>query len=336
MPWTEIRDAQQVSGIYTGLVVNGPRITLQQLDRMDAHQQFLMDVAMWYGCLFKQPDQISKRWKHDAICRMFTVLLKGGLMVKRSDRHPLKWLPWSNIEGPVASVISHTARVLVLLPANLNQFWQWLWNAQTPQSRAAATHGIERLTAPEKIYLNKMKPVKETKEGGTCDHFGINLALGGEGNRNPVSGNLIYPDGQHGHLYFALSKNLFNGRKALLIATEQSAPLDRYSGKTTGGEKHNFLSKVSSLFTGVPDQYGGSHGLGGHNDRACNGGQDWTEKYVRQGNTNRLKDYGPGPSGECYIDGMFIDLTDARFNAIRNFVFNEGMLAMTPEGLGNG
>ena len=331
MSWTEITDAQQARGIYEGIIVNGPRITLQEVDSMDAEQQFLMDMAMWYGCLAKQPDQVAKRWKHDAICRMFTLLLKGGLMVRRSNNNNFSWVTWRSIGGPVASVISHTARVVVLLPpTKLNQFWSWLWNQQNPQTRGAATHGIAKLNVPLLVYPKVQKSVKETKDGGTCDHFGINLALGGEGNRNPVSGNRIYPNGEHGHLYYGLSKNLINGRKALLIATEQSAPLDRYSGKSSGGEKHNFISKIGGLFGGVSDQYGGSHGLGGHNDRACNGGQDWTEKYVKKGKKNRLKDFGPGPSGECYIDGMLIDLTDQRFVGLKDFAFDEGMLGMTP------
>lgn len=337
MAWDEIGDAQQLAGIYTGLIEHGPRISLQQLDRFDANQQFLMDIAMWYGFMHKQPDQLAKQWKLGTVCRVFAMLLKGGLMVRRSDGGGLlSWTPWYRKGGPVAAVISHTARVLVQLPsgAQERQFWQWLWNGAEPQGRMAATHGVA--ADQGRLLIQGVRKVcKETKTGNTCDHYGVNIALGGEGNTNPVSGNRIYPDGEHGHLYFALSKQRFQGRKALLIAVEQSAPLDRHSQKGARGAKPNLLGKamgkVGGLFTGVPDQYGGAHRLGGHNDRAANGGQDWTVKYLKSGQQDRLGAYGPGPAGDCYIDGMFIDLTNARFDAIRQFDFTKDMLGLTPE-----
>ncbi len=337
MPWEEIRDAGQVDGIYQGLIENGPRVSLRQLDALDAQQQFLMDLAMWYGFLHKQPDQRAKRWKLGTVCRVFTILLKGGLMVRRSDGGGmLSWTPWHRKGGPVASVISHTARVLVQLPsgAKERQFWEWLWNGARPQGRMAATHGVAS-DRSRLLIQGIRKNCKENKTGSTCNHYGVNIALGGEGNTNPVSGNRIYPNGEHGHLYFALSKQRFQGRRTLLIATEQSAPLDRHSAKGAGGVKPNLfqkaLGKIGGVFTGVPDQYGGSHRLGGHNDRAANGGQDWTVKYLKDGQRDRLGAYGPGPEGDCYLDGLFVDLTNAKFDAIRDFDFTKGMLGLTPE-----
>ena len=118
-----------------------------------------------------------------------------------------RWVAWGD-RGPVASVISHTARVLVALPRDYQAFWNWLWDGQTPQTRFAATHGVE-VCPRSSVGHGKTKFAKENKSGDTCDHFGINLSLGGEGNKNPASGNLIVPDGTHGHLYFALSKQKY-------------------------------------------------------------------------------------------------------------------------------
>lgn len=133
-----------------------------------------------------------------------------------------------------------------------------MWNCAAPQGRMAATHWIES-DIVQILAKNVRKCTAENKTGSTCNHYGINIALGGEGNTNP--------NGEHGHLYFALSKKTFQGRKALLIATEQSAPVDRYSGKSAGGRKNplNSFGKFLGSRFGVPDQYGGKHGFGGHN-----------------------------------------------------------------------
>jgi hypothetical protein len=331
MAWSEV-NAGQVSEIYEDIMLSNRRITMRQLDEFNAERQFRMDVAMWYGFLEKMPDQRAKRWKHGAVCRMFSLLLEGGLMVRRNDG----WIPWEAVGGPVASVISHTARVVVALPkVSHKAFWRWLWNDAKPQGRASATHGVERNRQPQNIYPGVRKAVKENKTKSPCRHYGINIALGGEFNVNPVSGNIIYPNGEHGHLYLSLSKKKFEGRTIMLLATEQSASVDRHSMKGRHGSKPRLggLAKFGAFMShglGVPDQYGGKHSLGGHNDRACNGGQDWTDKYLK-GRTQRLADYGPGPDGNHYIDGMYIDLTEHRFGVVRRSNFTKGMLGMTPK-----
>ena len=337
---------------YNNLIVKRKsKISLSSLDKLNAIDQFLMDMAMWYGFLANPSDQKEKQWKSTTVSRVFNILLNGGLMVKRKSEG---WLPWCEVgplfkgckqPAPVASVISHTARVLVQLPSGdkEKEFWKWLWAGVKPQTRKAATHGVEAVKEIESLGKKKLgvnKFAKENKSGKICNHFGINIALGGEGNINPVSGNKIYPNGEHGHLYFALSKKGFGPtkkqRKVLLIATEQSAPLDRYSGKIVGGEKKK-LARVPTVLSGtfsgnfgVPDQYGGAHGLGGHQLRAANGGQDWTNKYLKNKKDDRLKDYGPGPEGSCYLDGMFIDLTNERFDYIKKLKFTKDHLGEIP------
>jgi hypothetical protein len=330
------------SGLIYQNVMRG-RYNLPTIDRWSDREQFRMDIAMWYGQLNNLADQEDKRWKEWTIRKVFSLLYFGGLMVRRSGNRAIgnnvgadnRWESWGN-SGPLASVISHTARVLVKLPVNHLEFCDWLWHGAKPQTRLAATHGVE--VCPGEVLPNgATKTAKENKTGSTCNHFGINLALGGEGNRNPVSGNIIYPDGTHGHLYFALTKEPINGNYYLLIATEQSAPLDRYANKTGMlGRLQSVGIGASMLFSfglagGVSDQYGGKHGAGGHSLRACNGGQDWTEKYIGQGGTNRLVNYGPGPGESCYLDGMYIDLSlPSVFEAVQSNIFTRDALGHNP------
>ena len=78
---------------------------------------------------------------------------------------------------------------------------------------------------------------------------------------------------------------------------------------------------------GVLDQYGGAHGVGRHNKRACNGGQDWTTAYISKSGVDRLADYGPGPAKDCYYDGMYLDISDKDWES---FDFELSHLGLTP------
>ena len=65
-------------------------------------------------------------------------------------------------------------------------------------------------------------------------HYGIDLALGGIGNKNFHSKRIVANDGTHGHLYVHYHAPDDNERGGILFGIEQSAP-------------------------GMSDQYGGSH-----------------------------------------------------------------------------
>jgi len=281
----------------------------------DAHDQFKRDVALWYGAIYKP----GATWKGDLLKRLFSVLYWGGLMVKKGNA----WSPYHLQRIPICSAISHTARVLIQLPDGSDGFWNWLWGGETPRTRWAASHGVDGCN---RVVLNQTrgitKSVVELKKSRNVKHFGVNIALGGAGSFNVVSGREIRDDGEHGHLYMAYTTHAINGRKALLVGAEQSAPLDR----STSPIKHFF----SSIFgKGVPDQYGGYHGLGGHSRHSATGGDDFAYQktikkfFISQGkrDIDGAKLYNYGPSRENYYDGMFIDLTTYRFEGIqrRNF-----------------
>ena len=304
--------------------------SLQQRTRMflQGHSpeiQFKRDVALWYGAI----TDCGEPWKGEFLLRVFAMLYWGGLLVKRGT----EWIPYYTQRIPICSAISHTARVLVQLPETDNgEFWNWLWGDEEPRRRLAGTHGIARLDQAETIGNLATKQVQELKSNRNVKHYGVNIPLGGCGNHNLISGRRIdHQSGGHGHLYIAYTGSgpQFSP-KALLIGAEQSAPFDRAGRKQggIGGALLNFLHPgrgLRKLILGVSDQYGGKHSiLGGHSRYSSTGGDDfaYTRKIDGEGEVVRRIEganlYGYGPSVGNYYDGMFIELTDGRFQRIQN------------------
>ena len=291
------------------------------------------DVALWYGALTKAG---GEEWKKGMLKRLFAVITYGGLMVHRDKG----WRPWQTFRQPICTSISHTARILISMPPGREgrDFWDWLWGrrgreAIRPRSRLMATHGISG--CKRKCISRRYEVFKEVKEtkgplaglGIVFDHYGVNIPLGGYGNRNPISGQIIDETGEHGHLYIAYGKNKLkrHERRAILIGVEQSAPWDRY-----GEDRENF-SLVSNIRRvkrskeiyeeGIPDQYGGKHGAGGHSRYSATGGDDFSYNDVKSSLS------GIGPSRGNYIDGMFIDLTKERFEYVKTKDFTPDKLS---------
>ncbi|GEM_PF-4766251 len=289
-----------------------------------ADKQLEFDVALWYADLMTTLDV---EWKNLLVRRVFTLLAFGGLMVdKGANAETHDWQPWALDQIPICSAISHTARVMVWLPPGNGaaELWNWLWAGHAPQRRGFATHGVEAVPTSE-IYPEVNKGCKENKSKNPCNHYFLNLVLGGLGNINPVSGNLIEDTGQHGHLYLAFSKRRINNRSVLLISTEQSAPADCETNANGRRLYNNKLTQFRRASKGVPDQYGGKHGLGGHSRFSATGGDDFGYKDK----PSALTDAGYGPTRGHYLDGMFIDLTGPRFNFIKTIDFQPHHVALT-------
>ncbi len=212
-------------------------------------QVMRQDVAMWYGALNSDHTGLVRR--------VFSILYYGRMFVKRKSRYE----PWKKLGGPIATALSHGGRVLVQLPhtpaADKDKFWKWLW--PQPQARKAATHALSQRKDPillggtRKLYLEEGKGFIDgfarsaTNRG---QHFGMNVALGGEGKANPWTGNRISADGQHGHLYILYYAPLPNEYGGLLIGCEGSAPTDRMAkgikhGMDQSGGVHNWQAKSS-------------------------------------------------------------------------------------------
>ena len=296
------------------------------LSKQTPDEQFERDTAMWFGAII----QSGEPWKAEMLKRLFLVLYYGGLMVRRQDG----WIPWTNQRIPICASISHGARVLIWLPENdTNQeFWRWLWAGHAAVSRAAATHGvvpvegqIEDVYPPNRV----MKGVKEVKGNKNVTHYGVNLALGGSGNLNPISGKKISDNGKHGHLYIAyftsVSRGVFKsaqpvGRRAILVGTEQSAPWDAQEAKKGWAGRLKSVYRGGTKFLSVPDQYGGAHGLGGHSRFAATGGDDFSYKD----DPTQLGGYGPARG--YYYDGLYMDLTQQRWQRFKDKAFDKQIL----------
>jgi len=308
-------------GSYKGLL---NRVS-NHLSQRSADEQFKFDTALWHGAI----NGPGSSWKGNVLRNLFLVLYHGGLMVHRENG----WVSWASLGQPICGAISHGARVLIGLPEDDDQgeFWSWLWAGHEPEPRFAASHGIRPLPETKDIDPPNrvMKGIMETKGDENVEHYGINVALGGNSWMNPISGKKISENGKHGHLYIAYHKEILTrkgigplkvitgrgevDRRAILVGCEQSAPIDRQvSVKGTAG-------KLKSVVQGlkVPDQYGGDHAFGGHSRFAATGGDDFSyvdSKTGRLAQTN-LGDFGP--SRGHYYDGMYIDLEGFRFETVK-------------------
>jgi hypothetical protein len=271
-------------------------------DRYEGHQeamqpqgQFERDTGFWYGAM-----TLPGTSQAITIAKVFSILYYGGLMVRRGGN----WVPWQSLEPsiPIAAAISHSARVLVQLPSPsqrgmYGRIWQWLNEEGSIQPRSAATHDIGRLKNPESVngipkYVEELKPnVFQVRNG---IHYYMNVALGGNNQTNPFSGNRIDAGGEHGHMYFCYVPATANENGGLLIATEQSAAADTMLPKNAGK-----IRVALKAMGGIKDQYGGQHDIGvlGRNKYSATGGDDWVK--------GRLVGTGP----DKYIDGMYVDLS---------------------------
>lgn len=262
------------------------------LHHRSAQQQFELDTAMWYGA-YQFCRNNDKKY---LIARIFMVLQWGGLFFQRDQA----WSTWNGSGIPLASALSHGGRVIVQLPPGqpARDFWNWLWGNLNPEQnhRSAATHGATYNKRAE-IVRTKLKFYKEDKLGSlspraqnafTGYQYGVNIGLGGDGNRNPFSGLVIDDQGEHGHLYlYFRPENDYNS--LCMIACEDSAPMDRYHGTLRGLFRGDFAT----------GQTGHAHKFGGSGAFSGTGGKKWEQK----GWTNN------GPDDK--INGMFIDLSSA-------------------------
>lgn len=255
-------------------------------------QQFELDAATWYGTLERSRDPHKKAM----LRRLFGVLRFGGLAFKRNGG----WSYWYSTNMPIATALSHGGRILIQTPVDddvgPDSLWNWLWGSLSAgaNTRAAATHDAKLAKPPEKILRHLDKCWIETNPslgGASGIHFGVNVAAGGDGSVNPLSGNVVTDDGEHGHLY--LCHKVANGGKtgAILVGCEDSAPTDRYKGTHTAWYKSKF-GPVPYKGRAAYGQTGHAHTLGEAGKYSVTGGKKWSSM-------------GQGP--EKSSDHVFVD-----------------------------
>jgi hypothetical protein len=265
--------------------------------------QYARDVAFWYGMLASPQ---ATPWKKGLVRNIFSLLHFGGLMYKFLGYTPGVgvWTEWHGTGWPIAVALSHSARVTVQLEQGAagRALWTWLWTGGVdPTRRSKATHGLDPLATAEKVWESKMasgppryKRFLETKKDNLVQH-GVNIGLGGVGQRNPHSGNTIRENGEHGHLYIGYRQPTDNAYGALLIGCEPSAPADMWEGHATSGPG----MWANAAFVGVPDQQGAGHTLGVGQDYSATGGMRW-DRGIFANDPNRPE----------YYNGMLVDLSE--------------------------
>jgi hypothetical protein len=264
-----------INGPYAG-VLSVPARAKDRVNRLDqwaanlkidaalrngSYEQEVMrqDVAMWYGALVSDRDGVARR--------VFATLYYGGMYVYRNGNYQ----SWRSLGAPIATALSHGGRVTIQLPpisntpgCRENEFWNWLWPA--PQKRAAATHALSQRSHALQLPDGRVLKIEEHR-GKTAamrsgldprkHHYGMNVALGGQGKRNPWTGQVIQADGRHGHLYFLHYASTDKQCGGLLIGCEGSGPPDRMRGLADKmdqtGHTHDLLGSSSKFSpTGGP------------------------------------------------------------------------------------
>lgn len=332
---------------------------------IDAFKQYselecqILDVGWWYGALAH-----GSAGNNSIVSRMFAILWHGGLYY-RPKHGP--WRPWRDSGMPIATALSRSGGVVVQYsqrwradpdrPATrirLPSLWEWLFALQQPTERSHATHGIESGgygTMPN----GQPKNFKENKKD-RGNHAGINLAGGGLGNRNAITGKRIQEDGRHGHLYFCHTEAAMNAPGAFLVKAESSAPIDTADGvfmnspywrehpnqraamlalspiwfgpwlglaltdTLTGGGivRQPFGIAAGAIYPQA--QTGDFHALGVSGERGVTGGKKFKSTVSFDENV---------PYGDNGYDVMFVNPTDATVDGL-----TQGNLTFDPDDLG--
>lgn len=228
-------------------------------DSGDIHAQFECDIQMLSQAIVLYGKSESDKTKAHALLKSILLLYFADISYRdRQDQQFHSWRELNRNSGlepfPIASVLLHGSRALIEFPSEVNaQIIDWLI-INKADWRHAATHGIKSIDEETSKFAENSasKHLQEIKvsllgagyqiaaqmlPSAKYQHYGIDVALGGAGNRNPVSQQIIQPNGEHGHLYvyYHVAKEGEHG--GLLLGIEQSAP-------------------------GKSDQYGGSHDPG--------------------------------------------------------------------------
>ncbi|MBO1351123.1 MAG: DUF4157 domain-containing protein [Hormoscilla sp. GUM202] len=193
------------------------------------------------------------------------ILLQGGLEVYE------KWLgEHADYEGSVIRALSHGGRVNVRIPALKNKkenpyaLTDWLGiteNKKVEESGAVFSRpfGTHHMAIGKNI---DRQPGTGTfrEEGGSkaaiknkfdnTKLYGMNLAVGGIGERD-FNGEVILPDGAHGHMFIGFKPPTIDRDGALQIGIETTAP----GGASTVGYHHG--PKSSEATANPESSFGG-------------------------------------------------------------------------------
>lgn len=288
-----------------------------------SRQQFKLDCALWYASLNVSAGSSEKT---SLLKRFFNVLYHGGLLY-----HSAGWHSWASSNIPLASVLSHGGRVLIQLPfakyEGDNEFFNWLGggpgdgNIISANRRLKATHGIDALSFSEMKPLcnGRFHRVHEGKSDHKLKHYGINIALGGEGMIHPITGTQVHANGEFGHLYIYYMAPETDKYGGLLVGCEGSASIDAWERSSFYLEHHRRMKTHEAIIPIVkalwrekvqhdesgwtPDPTGGYHKLGARQIYGAGGGHKW--------------DHLPEGPDRVY-NAFIVDLADTGWKFLQN------------------
>ncbi|MDT9214318.1 MAG: DUF4157 domain-containing protein [Limnospira sp. PMC 1256.20] len=197
------------------------------------------DTEMWEKALNndlttipKSNQEIAKKYQEQtdsaiAILKRVFIVLQHGLMY-RDDQDTPKFEEW---QENVAVALSHGGRVMINLPPLQGQdkehdFIYWLLGGSSADvktykptsrkdankssdyykakvdTRIASSHDVEVTQNSLKEVKSNTFDIKGAVPGATSTikHYGMDIPLGGLGNED-MAGDVILPDGRHGHMY---------------------------------------------------------------------------------------------------------------------------------------
>lgn len=205
-------------------------------------EQYDWDVAAWYGAYISPGDVSIQK----CLSKLFTVLYSAGVWYNTgTSPSTTAWRDCATQGIPLGAILAHGGRLLIQLPVRTDNsdegtaFFNWLTDeartAGTCVSRTTATHALSHRApstlvagsrrfriAEERGKTSGIRGAIKTKILKEHNHWGVNLALFGNGHTNWFSGNRVDHLGGHGHLYIYFNPKDSGQCAGMMVGGENS------------------------------------------------------------------------------------------------------------------
>jgi hypothetical protein len=204
--------------------------------------QFTFGAMMWAGAIQNPGDASIASF----LTKLFVTIHRAGLIYNASRSGSTLTLHDAAANNlPLGSFLSGGGRIIIQLPVRTayddagTAFFNWLTAevraAGRLITRSAATHALSDRSPAVPLFGNRQYRLAEERGKMTGlrgffknaiehNHYGVNIALGGDGNKNPFNGNIVRADGAHGHLYIYHNPKNVGQCAGIMVGAENSAP----------------------------------------------------------------------------------------------------------------